>query len=58
MRPARVHLGAVIVGNDRFPTNSGKNYCDSVFGPMAFFPIVIRKVQSYVALHNEIQRGR
>lgn len=39
-------------GNERRPTQNGKNYCDSVFGPMAFFPIVFRKVGRYVALHE------
>ena len=39
---------------ERHPTQKGKKYHDSVFGLMAFFPIVIRKVGGYVALHDEI----
>ena len=33
-------------------TRIGNKCCDSVFGPMAFFPIVIRKVERYVAMHK------
>lgn len=40
---------------ERLLTHSGKFYCDSVFGRMAFFPIVNRKFRGYVALHNELE---
>lgn len=48
--PARRH----ITKNERRRTQIGNNYRKLVFGLMAFFPIVIRKVRSYVAMHNEI----